>query len=394
MTNTAELYDPTSGTWSFTGSLNTARAAHTATLLPNGKVLVAGGYNFRGESPNALNSAELYDPSSGTWISASDLHGERALHTSTMLPNGTILFVGGYCGVNCLQGVEIYDLENGKTSFTGQLNFDRVEHMATLLTNGKVLVVGGIDFWTLDYTDSAELFDPVTEKWSITGNLNIARSGYSATLLLDGKVLVAGGGPAEFDNSAELYDPIAETWSITGSLPQGGYYGLATRLADGRVLVTGGFDTLHSALSGAEIYDPTTGNWTAGARLRAPREDHTATLLPGGKVLVAGGLNQSSESFTALDSSELYDPAAAATEIPRIMNVLVEGKKLLVFGQNFDTGAVILRDGVEQHTKNDPQNPQTALIGTKAGKKIKPGDKLQVRNPNGTMSEEFTFSGM
>ena len=97
---------------------------------------------------------------------------------------------------------------------------------------------------------------------------------------------------------------------------------------------------------------------------------------------------------SVLTSAELYDPAATGPiAIPGIVSASVQGKKLFVLGENFDAGAVILLNGEEQKTKRDGQNPETTLIGKKVGKKIKPGDKLQVRNPNGTLSEEFLFTG-
>jgi hypothetical protein len=115
--------------------------------------------------------------------------------------------------------------------------------------------------------------------------------------------------------------------------------------------------------------------------------------LTNGEVLVAGGfLISGGRSGSILNSAELYDPTATGPiEIPRILSASVEGKRLFVVGENFAPNAVILRNGVEQITKNDPRNPRTALIGKKAAKKLQPGDTLQVRNPNGTMSQEFTF---
>jgi N-acetylneuraminic acid mutarotase len=395
--NSAELYDPATETWSYTGSLNTPRAAHTATLLPNGKVLAAGGYNLRDNSPNALNSAELYDPATGTWSSTGSLNGGRVLHTATLLPSGKVLVVDGYCGVNCANSrAELYDPDSGKWVYTGSPQIERFgEQMATLLENGKVLVAGGLDFWTFEYTDGAELYDPATGEWSLTGKLEIARLGRVAPLLSNGKVLVVGTS-ADAGNSAELYDPNTERWAKTGSLEQASFFSLATTLSDGKVLITGGTvggpASNRPAANSAELYDPAAGSWTVAHPLNVAREDHTATLLGNGKVLVTGGVNTGSSGFHGLTSAELYNPATGPIASPKIVSASVAGKKLFVYGENFDIGAVILLNGEEQRTKNGKPEPNTILIGKKAGKFINPNDRLQVRNANGSLSEDFYFS--
>ena len=156
--NSAELYDPATGSWSSTGNLVTARADHAATLLSNGKVLVAGGFGDFSLG-QVTNRAELYDPDTGTWSSTGNLNRGRALHT------------------------------------------------ATLLTTGKVLVAGGFFVDGLpNITDRSELYDPATGTWSNTGNLNSGRRFHTATLLLNGKVLAAGGNGFNAPNSAELYN--------------------------------------------------------------------------------------------------------------------------------------------------------------------------------------------
>jgi hypothetical protein len=155
------------------------------------------------------------------------------------------------------------------------------------------------------------------------------------------------------------------------------------------VLVAGGFNNPN----GAELYDPDTETWRITARLTVARELHTATLLKNGSVLVVGGFGGS----LPLNSAEVYDPVTetwTGSAAPRITSATVSGKKLFVFGDDFDPGAVILLNGNEQTTKTDPQNPQTSLIGKKAGLQIKAGDKLRVRNPGGSLSEEFTFTGL
>ncbi len=195
--NSAELYDPASEMWSSTGSLNTARVYHTATLLSNGKVLVEGGFDGGLLDRNqALNSAELYDPATGTWSSTGNLNTARIAHTATLLPGGKVLVAGGSGDNNSrtnnsLNTAELYDPATGTWSIAANLVTARGSHTATLLPSGKVLVVGG---------NSAELYDPATDTWSGTANLNTTRTGHTATLLPNGKVLVASG------NSAELYD--------------------------------------------------------------------------------------------------------------------------------------------------------------------------------------------
>lgn len=392
--NSAELYDPASGTWSYTGSLNMPRLNHTATLLPDGKVLVAGGWN---DLDGPLNSVEIYDPTTGIWGSTGNLNRVRFWHTATLLQDDKVLVVGGADEYVNLKGAELYDPTTGTWVITDNTIRARYGHTATLLENGRVLIVGGSDDGDLASALSiAESYDPATGAWSVTPNPNATPVFHTATLLTDGKVLLAGGynAPPTSLKGAELYDPSTKTWSDTRNLDAARSGHTATMLASGTVLVVGGHDWIRrSSLAGAELYHPTTGIWTCTTNLSMPRDGHTATLLTNGKVLVAGGfMIAGGPSGSILNSAELYDPTATIA-IPTIVGASAEGKRLFVVGENFELDAVILRNGVEQNTKNDPQNPQSALIGKKAGKKLKAGDKLQVRNPSGTLSEEFTFTG-
>jgi len=302
----------TPGTFSNTGSLATARVFHTETLLPNGKVLVAGGQDSFG---NALASAELYNPASGTWTATGSLTTPRYQHTATLLPDGKVLVAGGDSASPSLASAELYDPATGTWTATGSLAtpMDRFAHSATLLPNGKVLVAGGWSFLNGgNAIASAELYNPATGTWTATGSLTAARSFHPAMLLSNGKVLVAAGsssgnnppGPSSCLASAELYDPASGTWTATGSLVTGRVNHTATLLPNGKVLVAGGFNG-SIVLASAELYDPATGTWTATGSLNTARRGHTATLLTDGKVLVAGGNN----GVSSLTSAELYDPA-------------------------------------------------------------------------------------
>jgi hypothetical protein len=379
----AELYDPSTGTWSLTGSLNVSRMGYTATLLGNGKVLVAGGDSYSQQS-DLTNTAELYDPATGEWSFTGNFNVRRAYPTATLLSNGKVLFAGGSAADSA---AELYDPATGKWSLTGNLTGTRVGHAATRLQDGKVLVAGGCESEDCNYfPGSAEIYDPNTETWSITGSLNAPRIGHTLTTLANGNVLLPGGFRESFSSSSsffetvdtvELYNPATGLWSYTGS-PRNYRSGAPVTLPSGQVLVVGGW------YSGVELYNPATGKWNTTASPNTVRDASTATLLSDGNVLVVEG-----------QSAELYHPGVLdpAPTAPRIILASVAGKKLFITGENFHDGAVILLNGEEQKSRNNEQYPGTNLIGKRAGKNIKPGDRVQVRNPDGTLSAEFIFTG-
>jgi len=302
----AEVYDPATGTWSPTGNLTTVCAEHTATLLPNGQVLIAGGYdaNINDES---LACAEIYNPATGTWVTTGSMGVGRRGHTATLLPNGKVLVTGGLAteghDPTYIASAEIFDPTTGTWTFAGDMGTARHWHTATLLANGQVLVAGGSG-WSAGAL--AEIYDPITGTWTATGHLGTPRSCHTATLLLSGKVLVVGG---QGDAGAEIYDPETGIWTPTESMEVTPSCHTATLLANGKVLVAGGYsyDPQYSYLADTQIYDPASGTWTRSGNLGETRYSHIAFLLPNEKVLVAGGTCNSDFECTA--SAEIYDPA-------------------------------------------------------------------------------------
>jgi Galactose oxidase, central domain/Kelch motif len=318
-----------------TGSLKEPRGLHTATLLPDNKVLVAYGSNSSSYTIATgyvgLSSIEVYDPGTGTFTEIVGEDGAGIFgHTATLLPNGKVLLAGGfvnsvwdYGGSTSSNGASLYDSATGEFSGTGNLTTARGGHTATLLMNGKVLLAGGADQDPGGTgSASAELYDPSTGVFTQTGSMAAARFRHTATLLQNGKVLITGGTSLDSSNptaTAEVYDPATGTFTVTGGMTTAREEHTATLLADGKVLIVGGAGSvtgsseLHPTAT-VEVYDPSTGLFSTTGSMTAARSLHTATLLPSGKVLVAGGGDDNS-------SAELYDPATGSFSITGGMEI-------------------------------------------------------------------------
>lgn len=273
-------------------TLRAARAAHTATTLLSGQVLVIGGME---EGGGNLASVELFDPSNNTVQEFGSLAEPRTSHTATLLPDGRVLVAGGYNG-EYLASLEVFEPPAKRFRPAGSLVEARSGQTATLLPDGRVLFVGGVGRgWT--YLRSAELYDPATGRSESVGAINVPREGHTATLLGDGRVLVVGGHSGRRPNvqvyaSAEVFDPRTRRFEPAGSLATARHKHDAVRLTDGRVLVIGGADRtdrIHYATT--EIYDPRTATFADGPSManRRYKIAGTSILLPGGNVLVTSG---------------------------------------------------------------------------------------------------------
>jgi hypothetical protein len=313
------------GSWSAASSMAVPRANHTATLLPNGKVLVVGGRGLLAPSApwqpadSAIASAELYDPATRRWSSAGSLTTPRLGHTATLLANGEVLVVGGTpklpntsdpAGADFLSSAELYDPQTNSWAAAASMLQPRSNHTATLLADGRVLVTGGIaaaKLTTGGALASAELYDPVSNRWTSAAPMQSARWNHSATLLSDHSVLVAGGMDRLWDvplgaapttglSSAELFDPVTNSWSPAPAMRYGRISPTATLLSDGRVLVVGDSGVNERT---AELFDPAVSKWSSSPAPAFGRAGHVAVRLSNGAVLIAGGLGET--------SAELFD---------------------------------------------------------------------------------------
>lgn len=295
---TAELFDPQSNTFSSVGEMRSVRDLHTATLLPNGRVLVAGGFSTNALSTGAVNRAEIYYPDARLWLPTEMMVSSRSNHTATLLADGSVLVVGGKAAGNYLNSVEIFFSTSLIWRGTTSLPENRALHSATLLKDGRVLVVGGLNAGGILGTYT--LFNPATGIWSASSLLpsSIRTHSHSATLLQDGRVLIAGGNDEYGElNLSLIYDPAGNSWTQTTDASLGGnalssarFAHTTTLLPNGLVVVAGGAQAGGSlVLSQVETFNVGGSTWTSAGKMVSRRSFHTTTLAKNGYLYSIGG---------------------------------------------------------------------------------------------------------
>jgi len=328
---------PGKGTLVPVTSMSARRAAHAATALSDGRVLITGGFALEG---HALTSAEIFDPAINTFTPTGDMRVGRTGHSATLLPDGRVLIAGGWGDRDLLASAEVYDPATGQFTLTGSMAAARSGHAAARLKDGKVLLVGGLsDGWT--FLVSAELYDPATGLFTPTGSLATARQSHTLTVMGNGRVLIAGGDEGRYPNttvhsSAELYDPAAGTFTATGDMTLPRHKHGAAMLPDGAVLIVGGSDERdwRGRYVSAEIYHPDIGAFTPAASMNFARFKLADAIvrLTNGAVLVAGGGARAEAYSTSANKFDLVEGQMDAARFFSTATSLPDGRALIVGG--------------------------------------------------------------
>lgn len=319
----------------------TARYAHTATGLADGRALICGGL---GPGDAFVIGTEVFDPAANRFVRGPRMHKCRAFHTATLLPDGAVLIAGGF--------VLPYSTSRTAELFHGQrfvflaskMSAPRELHAATLLADGRVLISGGF-VGAVTSLSACDLYDPATRAFQPTGDMRFSRFGHAACRLRDGRVLITGGSqfPGEQTlSAAELYCPDTGEFVPAGRMVADRSRHTATLLLDGRVLITGGNSkTAGEQLASTELFDPATGAFTAGPQMAEARMDHTATLLPDGRVFIAGGFSGEGGLHTVA-SCEVFEPEGSSLRLARPLATAVHEHKATLL----PSGAVLISGGL------------------------------------------------
>ena len=345
--SSVEIYSPSGDNYYQGSNLPEGRRGHFTAVLPNGNVLVAGGATGDNTISTTTKEYNTGDQRSNTFTATGSLTTARAYHTATLLNSGKFLIAGGYAGgSDYFAGCELYDPSTGTWSSTGSLTLGRRDHEAVLLPTGKVLLTGGYNpGGGTAIKVNSELFNPTTGTWGAATSMNTKRQQFGLVWSpLVGKAIAIGGdeGKSTMSETVESYDPYLDTWTNKTSMATGRSGHTVTVLSDGKILVTGGYSASNTVLSSVEVYDPVANTWTTKASMSTARHFHKATLMPDGKVLVTGGAGTSASSPSYLNSVEVYDPVAntwtskasfTTARYRHISILMADGKILLAGGQ-------------------------------------------------------------
>jgi Kelch motif/Galactose oxidase, central domain len=322
-------------------TMSVPRAGHTATLLSDGKVLIAGGCIAQGCESQLTRGAELYDPIEKTFTATGELTVARVGHHAILLPSGNVLILGGWAGDATTAVIELYNPETGEFELAGEMLEPRDGFTATLLQDGHVLITGGYN-GAMNRLSSAELYAPATQTSKAISAMSEPRMAHSASLLQDGRVLIAGGSKSRGDvlSSSELFDPTTETFNVMGNLSIPRHKHAAVTLPDGDVLIIGGSGggDFEEQYNSTELFDFKTLTFKTTATMREQRFkiSDAVALLDNGNILVAGS-NAQTELYNITANSFSDVDGSLGQEFSYSTATRLENNQVLITGGYTDT---------------------------------------------------------
>ncbi len=343
ITTSVDIFDPADNSITPAAPMTVPRWSHTATALADGRVLVTGGRTGSTSATGVvLATAEVYDPVTDTWTqTAGPMNAARRSHTATLLPNGMVLIAGGGNGVSTftqqpIQSAELFDPATGMFTLVGNMVTPRLGHSANELDDGTVLLSGGSSgTGTFFPTNASEVYDPVTNTFTATAPMIYSHLAQIPGKLRDGRIVQgsayynpphnsAGG---IITNESEIFDPATRTWTSINPMFKKRIDIGAQGLLDGTLLIAGGVSTKVGAgnltffQNSSEVYDPATGNWQLSGIMSTGRDEFSGLTLDDGRVMISGGFV--SPGAVLLNSVEIYTPGLSQ-QIKGMQNVIAD----------------------------------------------------------------------
>lgn len=371
-----DIFNPATQTFSPAAPMLLGRDLHTTTLLTNGTVLVTGGFSAQGASTGTVNDCEIYYPNTNTWVETTPLNQARDNFTATVMPDGNVVVVGGYQNGSYLNSVEVYYSTSATWSYLAPIPEARALHTAALLSNGKLLVAGGVN--GTGVLSTAWIYDPIANSWSAAAGMPYKVHSAGSALLSNGDVLITGGdnGFGELD-TALRYVFASNSWLTTefylsaGGAKQGRLNHTTTLLPNGEVMVAGGATADGNTITDVQLFHPSANVWTELQTFNSPRAYHTTTVAPNGEMYAFGGYNGSSylssgESLpfaagAVPDSLSPVSPSIRQSSITAVDSpVFPRGQELTLRGFNFK-GYTEASGGAGGSGNSDQDKPRILL---------------------------------